>query len=225
MTPADITVVIPALNEEHAISRSVHSAVSAGASEVFVCDGGSRDNTVERATEAGASSVVRSSPGRGVQMNSAAELASGIFILFLHADNELPKQALKQICVHEDAAWGAFRQKIDSRRKIYRLIEYGNDLRVRWRKVPFGDQGMFVRRSLFEEQKGFAELPLMEDVELSHRLRKIEPPVLLPGPLHISARRWESKGVVRQTVTNWMIQLSYARGVSVAQLAKKYYGN
>jgi len=65
----------------------------------------------------------------------------------------------------------------------------------------------------------------MEDVELSHRLRKIDAPVLLQGPLQISARRWEKKGVVRQTLTNWMIQLSYSRGVSVEQLAQKYYGN
>lgn len=225
MTPADITVVIPALNEEQAICRSVQSAVSAGASEVLVSDGGSRDRTVERATEAGASSVVRSLPGRGVQMNSAAQLASGIFILFLHADNELPEQALEQICMHENAAWGAFQQRIDSRRRIYRMIEWGNDLRVRWRAVPFGDQGIFVRRSLFEDLGGFADIPLMEDVELSHRLRKIKAPVLLKGPLQISARRWEKKGVVRQTITNWMIQLSYARGVSVEQLARKYYGN
>ena len=161
MNPADITVVIPALNEEHAISRSVHSAVSAGATEVIVSDGGSRDHTAERAVEAGASSVVRSLPGRGLQMNSAAHLATGKFLLFLHADNELSKQTLKQICVHEDSAWGAFQQQIDSRRKVYRLIEWGNDLRVRWRRVPFGDQGMFVRRSLFEELGGFAEIALM----------------------------------------------------------------
>ena len=224
MNPADITVVIPALNEEHAISRSVHSAVSAGATEVIVSDGGSRDHTAERAVEAGASSVVRSLPGRGLQMNSAAHLATGKFLLFLHADNELSKQTLKQICVHEDSAWGAFQQQIDSRRKVYRLIEWGNDLRVRWRRVPFGDQGMFVRRSLFEELGGFAEIALMEDVEISHRLRKIEAPMLLQGPLQVSARRWEKKGVVRQTLTNWMIQLSYSRGVSVEQLAQRYYG-
>ena len=224
MNPAEITVVIPALNEEQTISHAVHSAVSAGATEVIVSDGGSRDHTVERAAEAGASSVVRSLPGRGVQMNSAAHLATGQFILFLHADNELTEHALRQICAHENAAWGAFQQQIDSRRKVYRLIERGNDLRVRWRKVPFGDQGMFVRRSLFEELGGFAEIPLMEDVELSHRLRKVQAPVLLQGPLQISARRWERKGVLRQTLTNWTIQLSYARGVDVEQLAQKYYG-
>lgn len=225
MNPAEITVVIPALNEEQVIGRSVHSAVSAGAIEVIVSDGGSRDHTIERATEAGASAVVRSLPGRGVQMNSAAHLATGQFILFLHADNELPKQALQQICVHEEAAWGAFQQQIDSRRKVYRLIEWGNDLRIRWRKVPFGDQGMFVRRSLFEELGGFAEIPLMEDVELSHRLRNIQAPVLLQGPLQISARRWEEKGVLRQTLTNWMIQLAYYSGISAEQLAHKYYGS
>jgi len=225
MTPADITVVIPALNEEQAIIRSVRSAVLAGASEVIVSDGGSSDRTLEMASEAGASSVVRSLPGRGVQMNTGAHLATKLFVLFLHADNELSGQALEQICAHENVAWGAFQQHIDSPRKIYRLIEWGNDWRVRWRRVPFGDQGIFVRRSLFEDLGGFAEVPLMEDVEISHRLRKIKTPVLLRGPISVSARRWEKKGVLRQTMTNWSIQLSYFRGVSEEQLARKYYGN
>ena len=95
---------------------------------------------------------------------------------------------------------------------------------MQWRAVPFGDQGIFVRRTLFEQINGFAGIPLMEDVELSQRLRRIEKPLLLQGPLTISARRWEKHGVLRQTVKNWSIQYSYARGVSATDLAQKYYG-
>jgi rSAM/selenodomain-associated transferase 2 len=224
MTPAEITVVIPTLNEEQVIAKSVLSAVAAGATEIIVSDGGSRDRTLEIASEAGVSRIVRSLPGRGVQMNSGAQLAGNKFVLFLHADNELSGHALEQICGHEKAVWGAFRQRIDSPRMIYRLIEWGNQWRVQWRGVPFGDQGIFVRRSLFEKLGGFAEIPLMEDVEISQRLREIEKPMLLKGPLTISARRWEKRGVLRQTVTNWLIQLSYLRGVPAEQLARRYYG-
>jgi rSAM/selenodomain-associated transferase 2 len=224
MTPAEITVVIPTLNEEQVIEKSVLSAVAAGATEIIVSDGGSRDRTLEIAREAGVSRIVQSLPGRGVQMNSGAQLAENEFVLFLHADNELSDHALEQLCDHEKVAWGAFRQRIDSPRKIYRLLEWGNQWRVQWRGVPFGDQGIFVRRSLFEKLGGFAEIPLMEDVEISQRLREIEKPMLLQGPLTISARRWEKRGVLRQTVTNWLIQLSYSRGVPAEQLARRYYG-
>ncbi len=224
MTPADITVVIPTLNEEQVIAKSVASAVAAGATAIVVSDGGSRDGTREVAVDAGASRVIQSAPGRGVQLNAGAQLAETEFILFLHADNELSDNALQQICENEKAAWGAFRQRIDSRRLVYRLLEWGNQWRVQWRAVPFGDQGIFVRRTLFEQINGFAGIPLMEDVELSQRLRRIEKPLLLQGPLTISARRWEKHGVLRQTVKNWSIQYSYARGVSATDLAQKYYG-
>lgn len=225
MTPTDITVVIPTLNEEQVIAKSVASAVAAGATAIVVSDGGSRDGTREVAIDAGASRVIQSAPGRGVQLNAGAQLAETEFILFLHADNELSVNALHQICENEKAAWGAFRQRIDSRRLVYRLLEWGNQWRVQWRAVPFGDQGIFVRRTLFEQINGFAGIPLMEDVELSQRLRRIEKPLLLQGPLTISARRWEKHGVLRQTVKNWSIQYSYARGVSATDLAQKYYGH
>ena len=225
MTPTDITVVIPTLNEEQVIAKSVASAVAAGATAIVVSDGGSRDGTREVAVDAGASRVIQSARGRGVQLNAGAQLAETEFILFLHADNELSENALQQICENEKAAWGAFRQRIDSRRLVYRLLEWGNQWRVQWRAVPFGDQGIFVRRTLFEQMNGFAGIPLMEDVELSQRLRRIEKPVLLQGPLTINARRWEKHGVLRQTVKNWSIQYSYARGVSATDLAQKYYGH
>ena len=225
MTPADITVVIPTLNEEIAIARSVRSALCAGATDIIVSDGGSQDRTFEVAAGSGASKVVRSLPGRGIQMNSGAQFAEQDFILFLHADNELSEGNLQQICDHENASWGAFRQRIDSPRQMFRLIEWGNAWRVRWRRMPFGDQAIFVRSSLFRKLGGFAEIPLMEDVELSQRLRKLAKPTLLNGPLTISARRWEKQGILRQTMKNWSIQVSYLLGVSPESLARRYYGN
>jgi hypothetical protein len=129
---------------------------------------------------------------------------------------------LEQICEHPHATWGAFRQSIDSPRKIYRAIELGNALRVRYRSMPLGDQAIFIRRSSFNEQGGFAEIPLMEDVELGKRLRKLARPLLLEGPLIISPRRWEKHGVLRQTLRNWSIQFAYALGASPESLRRRY---
>lgn len=222
MTPAEISVVIPAINEQAVIANAVRSALAAGARDVIVADGGSEDSTIDAATAAGASQIVRSQPGRGVQLNEGGSVASGEFVLFLHADNELGEHCLTQITEHPDATWGAFRQQIDSPRSVFRLIERGNAMRVKYRRMPFGDQAMFVRRTVFRDQGGFAEIPLMEDVELSKRLRKVANPILLEGPLTISARRWETHGVVRQTLRNLSIQLSYACGQSPEELKQRY---
>lgn len=222
MSPADISVIIPTINEETAVAKAVFSALAAGAREVIVADGGSEDSTIDVATACGASRIERSRPGRGIQMNAGASAAAGEFVLFLHADNELGQDCLTQITTHPNATWGAFRQRIDSSRSAFRLIEQGNSLRVKYRCMPFGDQGIFVRRTVFDDQGGFAEFPLMEDVELSIRLRRIARPILLDGPLTVSARRWEKHGVVRQTVRNWSIQLAYACGRSPEALKRRY---
>ena len=224
MTPSQISVVIPALNEEASIARAVHSAVCCGAGEIIVVDGGSQDHTIEAAKVAGATKIVRSLPGRGIQLNSGALLVDPQqkLVLFLHADSVLDRTCLTQICEHAEAVWGAFRQRIDSRRRIYRWIEWGNNLRVRLRRMPFGDQAVFVRREVFRAVGGFDEVPLMEDVALSSRLRKIERPLLLEGPVHVDARRWEHRGPVRQTLRNWSIQFAYAVGVSPQRLNRWY---
>jgi rSAM/selenodomain-associated transferase 2 len=222
LEPADISVVIPAINEQDSIATSIGSALRAGAVEVIVADGGSSDDTFRRAIQSGATKVVRSLPGRGIQLNSGAMFAKRRFVLFLHADNQLDASCLQQICDHSHAVWGAFSQRIDSSRPIFRLLEWGNAMRVKLRRAPFGDQAMFVRRDLFNEQGGFAEIPLMEDVELSKRLRKISRPLLLDGPVTINARRWQQRGVIRQTLQNWSIQVSFAMGSSPKTLNKRY---
>tara|TARA_R110002049_G_scaffold2750_2_gene21475 strand:+ start:265475 stop:266146 length:672 start_codon:yes stop_codon:yes gene_type:complete len=222
MTPDQISIVIPTLNEESNIAACIASAKASGATEVIVADGGSTDATWRTAESSGTTKLIRSLPGRGVQLNAGARFTKGEFILFLHADNRLSKDCLGQICKHPETTWGAFRQRIDSDRTVFRWLEAGNAARAKVKKMPFGDQGIFVRRSVFLSEGGFDEVPLMEDVILSKKLRRIAKPILLPGPLTISARRWEHNGVVRQTVRNWTIQLSHSLGVTPERLAKWY---
>ncbi|WP_442507401.1 TIGR04283 family arsenosugar biosynthesis glycosyltransferase [Novipirellula sp. SH528] len=222
MNPSDISVVIPTLNESATIEHAVRSATGAGATEVIVCDGGSQDETISIATAAGATKIVRSIPGRGIQLNAGAVFASREVVLFLHADNLLGESCLQQICDVPDVVWGAFKQQIDHPRFAYRMIEKGNAARVRFRGMAFGDQAIFVRRQIYKEAGGFAEIELMEDVAFSRIMRKIARPVLLAGPVTISARRWEQRGIVRQTLRNWNLQCRYRFGASPRRLAKLY---
>lgn len=221
-TPRDISIVIPTLNEQASIRMTIQSAIDAGGGEIIVADGGSTDDTVSIARNAGASKIVRSFPGRGTQQNAGAALATRDVLLFLHADNRLGCKCLEQIAASDDVVWGCFHHRIDSPKRRFRAIEFGNGLRVRVRGMAFGDQAIFVRTNVFRQQGGFPEIPLMEDVELSQRLRKIKRPLLLPGPVTISPRRWEKNGIVRQTLTNWSIQVSHTMGTSPEKLARRY---
>ena len=224
-----VSVVIPTLNEEARVGLAIRSAIAAGATEVIVSDGGSSDATLAAATRAGATATVRSLPGRGVQLNAGSTFATGQFILFLHADSQLGESCLRQIAAcsrHSrdpaEVVWGGFRQRIEDPSSRYRLLEWGNALRVQLRRLPFGDQAIFVPRSTFKEMGGFAEVPLMEDVELAARLRKLSRPLLLEGPVTVSPRRWQDRGVVRQTLRNWKIQAAYALGASPERLRDWY---
>lgn len=217
-----VSVITAALNEQANIQAAVGSAQAAGADEIIVVDGGSADATAERATQAGAT-LIHSPPGRAIQQNAGVAAATGDVLLFLHADCRLTSDAVAQIRRREsDFAFGAFRQKIDDPRLIYRLVERGNDLRIRWLGMPYGDQAIAVRRSLFEAAGRFAEVPFLEDYLLSQTLRKQHCPTLFDGPVITSARRWQKQGVVRQTLLNWRLIAAHRRGVPIEQLAAQY---
>lgn len=222
MNVVDVSVVIPTINEQNSIAAAVHSAQQAGAREVIVSDGGSIDRTISVATEAGANKIVKSIPGRGIQLNAGAFVADSAWVLFLHADNQLDPKCLRQIVDEDDLVWGAFCQQIQSTRKILRAIQWGNAMRVKIRGMAFGDQAIFVRRDVFKRHGGFAEISLMEDVEWSQRMRKVAWPRLLDGPVMVDPRRWEKNGAIKQTLRNWSIQLRYKFGESPESLRRRY---
>jgi rSAM/selenodomain-associated transferase 2 len=209
--PADspspkVSVVIPALDEETAIAASIRSALAAGADEVIVVDGGSRDGTVAVARSLGAR-VLFSPPGRARQMNAGAAAAMGEVLLFLHADTRLPSgagAAVRAVCGRNRALGGAFAVRLGLspgaslyRRAILGLAERMIAVRARLFRAYTGDQAIFLRRGVFERLGGYPDIPLMEDAALSRRLTRAGKTILVPLPLTTSARRWEAQGPVR----------------------------
>jgi len=222
-----ISIVIPILNEKEYVPAAVEMAWLSGPDEVIVVDGGSDDGSRDLLESLDCISVA-SQPGRGVQMNAGAAIATGDVLLFLHVDTHLSKNGCRQIRDAFDSnaklSRGCFRQLIDGKRLIYRFIESGNSFRAKTMKLPYGDQGLFFRREFFEEIGRFPNVVFLEDYILSKNLRHAAVPILLlDGPLKVSARRWEKNGPIQQTIRNWWICLAHQFGSSPADLEKKHY--
>jgi len=162
---------------------------------------------------------------RARQQNLAAQVARGDVLLFQHADNWLEPGAVNQIraaLANRCVGGGAFRQRIEAEGRLYRALERGNAMRVARLKLPYGDQGIFLRREIFLAAGGFPDVPILEDILLMQKVRRRVGLALLPGPIHVSARRWRRHGVVRQTLRNWALLAAHGMGVSPERLARFY---
>jgi len=220
MAPS-LSVIIPARDEEGLLAETIAS-VRAEADQVIVVDGGSRDRTDEVAEREGAE-VLTSEACRGLQLDRGARAASGEWLIFLHADTRLePGWAAAIRSLEPDVVGGAFRFTLSSSRRAYRLLELGVSLRCRILRLPFGDQGVFVRRDVYDRIGGFPPLPLMEDVVFARRLARSGRLVFPPCRALTSARRWEHNGIARTTLRNSWLLLLYAWGTPPERLARLY---
>ena len=219
-----ISVIIPALNEALHIKRTLEAAQRGKPHEMIVVDAGSVDGTREIAKDGGAI-VLQSSAGRSRQMNEGAARASGATLLFLHADTVLPDDyvdvAANALAVPGVNA-GAFQFRVDGNLRGKSLVEWGANLRSRWLQMPYGDQGLFLRRSLFEQLGGFADLPVMEDYEFVRRLRRGGRVLTVSLAAVTSGRRWLRFGILRTTLINAFMILGYHFGVHPERLARFY---
>ena len=220
-----LSIVIPALNEERSIGALLGDLHALDVPhEVLVVDGGSEDATVRIAEERGAR-VLRTRRGRGTQLGAGARVASAPTLCFLHADVRLHEPARRELAtIARTGAAGAFafRFRIDARGWRYRFIELGTHLRVRLFGLPYGDQGLVVSRTEYDAAGGYADLPLMEDVAIVDRLRRITRVRALRASLPVSARRWERDGPLTRMLRNWRIMIAYRLGASAHQLADRY---
>ncbi len=210
-----LSVVVPTLDEAPRLpTLLLHLAAVAPEAEVVVVDGGSSDGTQALAEEAGAR-LLRTCPGRAGQMNLGAAATSGDLLLFLHADTWLPPGASRLVAdtlSDEGVAVGAFAFRFAEGGRRVRFVEAGARLRSRIRPTPYGDQGLFLRRSTFEALGGFAALPVLEDLDLVERARRLGRVVVRAEPATTSARRYLDRGPLRLMARHWWLSLRFLAG-------------
>ena len=225
MTATRLSVVMPVLNEASGIVATLQALapLAQRGAQIIVADGGSTDDTPERAQSCGAL-LVSAPPGRALQMNVGTLQAGGDVLLFLHADTLLPPDADRLIlqALAAGMAWGRFEVRIDGRHRLLRVIAWLMNLRSRWTGIATGDQVMFMTRAAFDAVGGFPVQPLMEDIELSRRLLRLSRPACLRAQVLTSGRRWESCGVWRTMLLMWRLRFAYWLGVAPERLASLY---
>jgi rSAM/selenodomain-associated transferase 2 len=232
MKTPKISIIIPVLNEAATIQETLIRVEKATDVEVIIVDGGSRDQTITIANHLSKTlastlpiQVISAAAGRANQMNAGAAVATGDILLFLHADTCLPPEfdTLLLLALQEAGTIaGAFELKINAKLWGLRLIEKMVNMRSHFLSMPYGDQAIFMKATVFHEIGGFPNLPIMEDFELMLCLRSQGKIAIVPAPVLTSGRRWQKLGVVKTTLLNQLIIMGYFVGISPIKLGRWY---
>ncbi|MEO6201795.1 MAG: TIGR04283 family arsenosugar biosynthesis glycosyltransferase [Nitrospirales bacterium] len=228
----NIAVIIPVLNEQKALAALLPKLLSSfGFEELIIVDGGSCDHTTDVARTICQSApdahtqIINGACGRASQMNAGAALASSDILVFLHADTHLPHNARQVVADAMDdprCVGGRFDVRFPQDTGYAWMVSRLMNLRSRWSGISTGDQTMFVRRSVFEELGGFANIPLMEDIEFSRRLKRVGTIASLRAKVITSFRRWEHHGPLRTIVRMWTLRAWYWLGWDPRRLQQYY---
>ena len=217
-----LSIVIPVLNEGDGLLSFLQALPDLdSAMEIILADGGSSDGSLSHAASR-VSSIIVSEKGRAHQMNAGAAVAAGDYLLFLHADTYLP-EGFKSLIQQEAADWRRFDVRLSGDHWAFRMIEFMMNWKSGKTGICTGDQAIFIKRNLFESLGGYAAIPLMEDIEMTNRLRKICKPLRVRTPLTTSSRRWEEAGILKTMLLMWYLRIRYAMGTSPDILVKQYY--
>ncbi len=221
-----LSIVIPTLNEEAGIAQALGALrpLRAAGCDVIVADGGSRDRTVEVARPL-CDQVVMAPRGRGAQMNAGAAAARGDVLLFLHCDTRLPDRTDQLVLHgldHSGRVWGRFDVRIDGRHALLPMVALLVNWRSRLTGIATGDQAIFVAKGALTAAGGFPDIPLMEDIVLSQRLRRLTRPLCLAARVTTSGRRWDEHGLARTIFLMWRLRAAHFLGADPNELARAY---
>lgn len=223
LASARISVIIPTLAEEKGLARTLTSVLAEDV-EVIVVDGGSADRTCQIAEEMGAL-VLHAEPGRGRQMNVGAMSATGEILLFVHGDTTLPEgygAEIRRGLARSGVALGAFSLELRGQSRGLGLISWGANMRSKWLGLPYGDQGLFMGRGVFDSVGGYPQTAIMEDFSLVQAMRKKGRIYVSKRRVVSSGRRWDQRGLFTPTLLNQVIIFGFLLGLSPQRLAKIY---
>ena len=223
------SIIIPTLNEAGVIDTTLLHTTRLGFHDIIVVDGGSTDHTRALVESVAARNrsvrLLSSAAGRARQLNAGAAASTDDVLLFLHADSQLPegvKQILDQALADPAVVGGRFDIRFDRTSTWGNIISTFMNLRSRMSRISTGDQGIFVRRTIFEQLGGFSDIPIMEDIDFSTRLKRTGQTAALRDRVTTSFRRWERQGPLRTILLMWSLRFLYWIGVSPQRLARWY---
>lgn len=226
MDAPPLSIILPTLNEAEGIEATLTDLLGLWGCgvEIVVADGGSQDTTVALARPF-ASQVIETPPGRARQMNAGARASRGAQLLFLHADTRLPRRADRLVAqaLAGPRCWGRFEVRLAGRHPLLPVIAFAMNWRSRLTGIATGDQALFMTRQAFEAVGGFPDQPLMEDIAMSQRLKRLSPPACLRAKATTSGRRWEQAGAWATIRLMWRLRWRYWRGESSEHLAREYH--
>ena len=225
MSAPRLAIVIPTLDESANLGGLLDDLRALrGTHEIIVADGGSTDDTPAIAADRGAR-VITAPRGRGAQLRAGAAESAAPILAFFHADVRLPAASVAALddlaATGAHGAW-AFRLRIDDKRRRFRLVEWGANMRSSRFALPYGDQGLVLPRALYDATGGFDPVPVMEDVILARQLRAHGGVRLLDARIVVSARRWQRDGVLRRSLRNLVLLTRFLGGTSPERLAAAY---
>ena len=222
-----ISIIIPTINEANNLPLLLSDLSSIQKEgEIIIVDCGSKDKTIDIANIYGAKVFISKERNRGLQLNIGANNSKGEWLIFLHADTRLTHDWFKKINSFLEGNKNIiyyFEFKINHKKIIYRVLEILVNIRSKFFKQPYGDQGLIIHRSIYFKNNGFRNIPLMEDVDFLMRLNQKKDLKQLNFPIFISSRKWEKTNIFLQAIKNWHFRRRWLKGESLKSIYSDYY--